>query len=371
MGKAVKSIPASENGDVDQDQDLEQDQEQETMMTGNADSVTDTPMAEECGLKGPEGGFQMIESVPESHKFKLSVLQPYNPKKFFSRVKKELSILQSSLPPDIVVKSFEDRMDLFSVLIKGPKATPYEGGLFLFDLQLPPAYPQVPPAAHYISYCSDRLNPNLYESGKVCVSLLGTWSGKGTEVWSEASSNLLQLLVSIQGLILVPEPYFNEAGYLRQKGTALGNENSRLYNEMVVVKLVQSMTKMLISPPESFQTEIRSHLLNSSTEFVARLEEWIQLSEDWNSRCSGQGPNPVSPTNPVSPGLVLPSNGVGGGGGGGGGGVGLPDFDRMQPLLYPRVVLPDFPLLPASQGFCLSLKKALKSFKDLLNSLHV
>ena len=65
-------------------------------------------------------------------------------------------------------------------------------------------YPKVPPLVHYISFVADKLNPNLYEDGKVCVSLLGTWSGKGTETWTP-NSNMLQLLVSIQGLILVPE----------------------------------------------------------------------------------------------------------------------------------------------------------------------
>ena len=56
-----------------------------------------------------------------------------------------------------------------------------------------------------------RLHPNLYTDGKVCLSLLGTWGGKGSEMWT-SDSTLLQLLVSIQGLILVPFPYFNEAG---------------------------------------------------------------------------------------------------------------------------------------------------------------
>lgn len=83
-------------------------------------------------------------------------------------------------------------------MIRGPEKTPYEDGLFVFDFQLSPNYPNEPPLCHYISYCSDRLNPNLYEDGKVCVSLLGTWSGKGTELWS-SSSNLLQVIVSIQG----------------------------------------------------------------------------------------------------------------------------------------------------------------------------
>jgi len=93
---------------------------------------------------------------------------------------------------------FNFSQDLYSVMIRGPEKTPYEDGLFFFDFQLSADYPKAPPLCHYISYCSDRLNPNLYEDGKVCVSLLGTWSGKGTEVWT-LHSNLLQVIVSIQG----------------------------------------------------------------------------------------------------------------------------------------------------------------------------
>lgn len=48
---------------------------------------------------------------------------------------------------------------------------------------------------------------NLYEEGKVCLSILGTWSGDKDEVWSAARSSLLQAFVSIQGLVLVKEPY--------------------------------------------------------------------------------------------------------------------------------------------------------------------
>ncbi len=41
------------------------------------------------------------------------------------------------------------------------------------------------------------------------------------------------------GLILVSEPYYNEAGYEKQKGTQQGHENSRMYNEMAILKMVQ------------------------------------------------------------------------------------------------------------------------------------
>lgn len=48
---------------------------------------------------------------------------------------------------------------------------------------------------------------NLYEEGKVCLSILGTWAGDKNETWNSARSSLLQAFVSIQGLVLVKEPY--------------------------------------------------------------------------------------------------------------------------------------------------------------------
>eukprot|EP00964_Phaeocystis_antarctica_P054463 scaffold32022_cov62-Phaeocystis_antarctica.AAC.1 len=74
----------------------------------------------------------------------------------------------------------------------GPPGTPYEDAVFVFDLQLPPDFPQQPPAVHYISH-AERINPNLYENGKVCLSLLGTWTGREScELWNPASSTVLQ-----------------------------------------------------------------------------------------------------------------------------------------------------------------------------------
>ncbi len=64
----------------------------------------------------------------------------------------------------------------------------------------------------------ERLNPNLYACGKVCLSLLGTWPGGGkAEKWVAATSSMLQLLVSIQSLIFVDQPFFNEPGYERNR----------------------------------------------------------------------------------------------------------------------------------------------------------
>ncbi|XP_013886705.1 E2/E3 hybrid ubiquitin-protein ligase UBE2O isoform X2 [Austrofundulus limnaeus] len=222
--------------------------------------------------------FSVLEWAPETHSFKKMEFQPAEPKKFFSTVRKEMALLATSLPDGIMVKTFEDRMDLFSALIKGPTRTPYEDGLFLFDIQLPNIYPAVPPLFRYLSQCSGRLNPNLYDNGKVCVSLLGTWIGKGTERWTSKSS-LLQVLISIQGLILVNEPYYNEAGFDSDRGLQEGYENSRCYNEMALIKVVQSMTQVLQHPVEVFRQEIQEHFASSGWRLVHRLEAWLELNE--------------------------------------------------------------------------------------------
>ena len=91
----------------------------------------------------------MVESAPCSHKFYSCESRPVDAKSFQKSLRNELAVLRTSLPQGIHVKTFEDRMDLFSVLIEGPAKTPYEGGVFLFEFQLPNDYPKNPPLCHY------------------------------------------------------------------------------------------------------------------------------------------------------------------------------------------------------------------------------
>lgn len=95
-----------------------------------------------------------------------------------------------------------------------------------------------------------RINPNLYEEGKVCLSLLNTWTGRGNEVWDPTSSSILQVLVSLQGLVLNSKPYFNEAGYDKQIGTAEGEKNSLSYNENTFLLSCKTMMYLMRKPPQ-------------------------------------------------------------------------------------------------------------------------
>ena len=61
-------------------------------------------------------------------------------------------------------------MDLLRVCIKGAADTPYHNHLFFFDIKLPSDYPATAPQVSYISW-GLRLNPNLYENGKVSTKV--------------------------------------------------------------------------------------------------------------------------------------------------------------------------------------------------------
>nr|CAI5826277.1 unnamed protein product [Callosobruchus analis] len=256
--------------------------------------------------------YTIMDDAPISHHYYTSKFEPTDLQKFLKTVQKEYTLLKESLPPGVWVRSYGNRIDLLSVMIRGPAKTPYEDGLFLFDIQLSPDYPRSPPLVYYISYSSERLNPNLYVEGKVCVSLLGTWMGRGTEVWGP-NSTLLQLIVSIQGLILVSEPYYNEAGYEKQTDTQQGYENSRTYNELVILKLVQSMNELLQNPPDVFKKEIITHFTQNGEKLCDRLKRY----------CSAVDP-----------------------------------------------LVPEFPLLPVSKGLKLSLATALESFQEVLKKIR-
>lgn len=178
-------------------------------------------------------GVSVLDIEPEGHTFVNE--EPNRRPVAMRRIAQEIRTLRDALPPGILVRSYESRMDLLRVLILGPLGTPYEYAPLLFDFYLPPEFPNVPPVAHFHSWTNGigRCNPNLYEDGKVCLSLLGTWLGNTeSETWSIKSS-LLQLLVSLQALVLVKDPYYNEAGYeilsVRDTAIASANYSERAY----------------------------------------------------------------------------------------------------------------------------------------------
>ncbi|PRQ39143.1 putative aminoacyltransferase, E1 ubiquitin-activating enzyme [Rosa chinensis] len=124
----------------------------------------------------------------------------------YKTIMREWKILEKDLPDTIYVRVYDTRIDLLRAVIIGAAGTPYHDGLFFFDIKFPPDYPKHPPKVHYRSHglC---LNPNLGAGGHVCLSILNTWIGWRYERWNPAQSTILQVLVSIQALVLNEKPY--------------------------------------------------------------------------------------------------------------------------------------------------------------------
>ncbi|KAL4386665.1 hypothetical protein GQ457_09G002460 [Hibiscus cannabinus] len=205
------------------------------------------------------------------------------------KVQQEWSILEKNLPETIYVRVYEERMDLLRAALVGAPGTPYHDGLFFFDIYLPPEYPYEPPSVYYHSG-GLRLNPNLYESGKVCLSLLNTWTGSDTEVWNPGSSTILQVLLSLQALVLNEKPYFNEAGYDKQLGRAEGETNSVSYNENAFLETCQSMLYILRKPPKHFEALVKEHFSRRAETIISACNTYMEGAPvGYALECSANG----------------------------------------------------------------------------------
>ncbi|KAH9939239.1 ubiquitin conjugating enzyme family protein [Epithele typhae] len=202
-------------------------------------------------------------------------------------IAKELAVLTTNLPvawnSSIFLRVDETRVDVIKALITGPEGTPYYNGCYLFDVFLGPNYNQSPPSVKYMTTNGGkfRFNPNLYADGKVCLSLLGTWSGPG---WIAGKSTLLQVLISIQSMILCDEPYLNEPGWANSGGTPKSIAYSANVKRMVVRT---AMLGNLRNPPEPFGDVIRTHFRLKARSMIAQLDKW--LAEDDGQPTVGDG----------------------------------------------------------------------------------
>uniref|UniRef100_A0A0R0G8J6 E2 ubiquitin-conjugating enzyme n=1 Tax=Glycine max TaxID=3847 RepID=A0A0R0G8J6_SOYBN len=221
--------------------------------------------------------FDVIDNCSDHHFFHegKGLTSSQFKKGWVKKLQQEWSILEKNLPETIYVRVFEERMDLMRAAIVSASGTPYHDGLFFFDICFPPEYPSEPPMVHYNSG-GLQLNPNLYESGKVCLSLLNTWTGTDTEVWNPGASTVLQVLLSLQALVLNEKPYFNEAGYDQQIGRAEGERNSVSYNENASLVTCKSILYLNRKPPKHFEALVEEHFRQRSKHILLACKAYLE-----------------------------------------------------------------------------------------------
>lgn len=145
---------------------------------------------------------------------------------YIKRIISDISEISSDYDPKIHIWYDENNITKIRALIIGPENTPYEDGFFFFTIDIPESYPFNHPSAKFETINKEiRFNPNLYEEGKVCLSIIGTWSGPK---WSSVQT-LKSLLLSIQSL-LDETPINNEPSY---EQITKDDKRSIEYNEYI------------------------------------------------------------------------------------------------------------------------------------------
>ncbi|XP_062231047.1 probable ubiquitin-conjugating enzyme E2 25 isoform X2 [Phragmites australis] len=220
--------------------------------------------------------FDTVEDFLDHHYAKNSVGKAR--KEWAKRIQHDWNLLEKDLPALIYVRVSENRMDLLRAAMIGPQGTPYHDGLFFFDVQFSASYPATPPVVYYHSG-GLRLNPNLYNCGKVCLSLLGTWEGHSCEKWNPAQSTMLQVLISIQALVLNEKPYFNEPGYERSANSAEGQRRALEYNDTTFQHSCRTMLYSLRRPPQHFEDLVAGHFRERGRAILAACKYYMKGHE--------------------------------------------------------------------------------------------
>lgn len=204
-----------------------------------------------------------------------------------NRIKKELTSLFNDLPltwdSSIFLRVDENNLTNMKFLIIGPKDTPYQNGCYEFNLKLGSTYPLVAPKCEFLTTNGGtyRFNPNLYANGKVCLSLLGTWTGHDSESWNPASSNLLQIFLSIQSLILCEEPYYNEPGYELRYGSKQSEIASIEYNKNIqYMNFKVAILDVLKNPSKNFEEIIINHFKYKKNEIIEQFNNHPLLTNE-------------------------------------------------------------------------------------------
>jgi len=133
----------------------------------------------------------------------------------------------------------EDMLKGYAMII-GPKDTPYFGGYYFFEFDYPYDYPFSPPKVTYRTNDGvTRFNPNLYKCGKVCVSILNTWSG---DKWS-ACQTISTILLTLCSL-LNEEPFLNEPGQTKNSTDFKNYQESITYMNITfsICKIINLMS---------------------------------------------------------------------------------------------------------------------------------
>lgn len=167
----------------------------------------------------------------------------------------------------------ETNISIGYALLFGPKDTPYEGGAYLIRFTFPETYPFQPPQCEFLPLGGIRHSPNLYENGKVCLSVIGTW-GESTY---KSIIGFDQIIMSIIGCVFVNNALDCEPNYDYSTAPLGSAKRTNCINYDAIVRYANFkyntyMMCQQLSP--SIPTDIAALIKATVTKRIVRDAEW-------------------------------------------------------------------------------------------------
>ena len=120
----------------------------------------------------------------------------------------------------------EDDMLKGYAMIIGKEDTIYSYGYYFFEFNFPLNYPHEPPKVIFHTRDGEtRFHPNMYKSGKVCLSVLNTWKG---ESWTSCQT--------IKSILLILSSILENDSLLYEPGITRTHRDFEKYHQIIEYK---------------------------------------------------------------------------------------------------------------------------------------
>ena len=94
----------------------------------------------------------------------------------------------------------------------------------------------------------------------------------------------LQVLVSLQSMVFVDDPYFNEPGYESSRSTPCGQQKALAYNQHIRLETARhAILAALQRPDPAFKEALQLHFSLKQQAMKAMLELWLKEAGSYRS----------------------------------------------------------------------------------------
>ena len=156
--------------------------------------------------------------------------------------------------------------------ISGSVGSVYVGGNYFFTFDFPTDYPHRPPKVEFQTNDGmTRFHPNMYRSGKICLSILNTWRGDQLTGCQSIRTILLTIVSIMDSNPLLHEPGFTDK-----------HDDVERYNTIILYKNIEFCVNKIMAPQSIWCKEPFCSIFkeNMASEFTKKHDHILKILED-------------------------------------------------------------------------------------------